>query len=154
MSSNSVLLKIYNHKCCNGTVWFLHEQFGFSLQYWHEYGFLLVWVLSFFIKFCPLIKIHLEGATMSTNYLNVVFFVRKYCWTILTIIFIFKNKFVHKDITPFSCKFGKEDFVEQYLQLKQWTAYFLTINYLYLLKIISRQLGRSYWPALRTDMGL
>ena len=46
MSSNSILLKIYDHKCCNGRVWFLHEQFGFSLQYWHEQGFLLVWVLS------------------------------------------------------------------------------------------------------------
>ena len=40
------VLKIYDHKFCNGRVWFLHEQFGFSLQYWHEQGFLLVWVLS------------------------------------------------------------------------------------------------------------
>ena len=35
----------------------------------------------------------------------------------LTIIFIFtfQSKFIHKDVTPFSCKF--EDFVKQYLQL-------------------------------------
>ena len=46
LSAGQYVLKIYDHKCCNGRVWFLHEQFGFSLQYWHEQGFLLVWVLS------------------------------------------------------------------------------------------------------------
>jgi hypothetical protein len=25
-------------------------------------------------------------------------------------------KFIHKDVSPFSCKFCKEDFVEQYLE--------------------------------------
>ena len=46
LSAGQYVLKIYDHKCCNGRVWFLHEQFGFSLQYWHEQGFLHVWVLS------------------------------------------------------------------------------------------------------------
>ena len=46
LSAGKYVLKIYDHKCCNERVWFLHEQFGFSLQYWHEQGFLLVWVLS------------------------------------------------------------------------------------------------------------
>ena len=30
----------------------------------------------------------------------------------------FKSKFIQKDVTPFSCKFCKEDVVEQYLQLQ------------------------------------
>ena len=31
--------------------------------------------------------------------------------------YTFQSKFIHKDVTPFSCKFGKDDFVEQHLQL-------------------------------------